>query len=76
MKQCEVNCGMQVSTRFWKAFNFKIYTKSSGQGESHRDLAGNSNVAEVYLSKIGMAVIDELSRIQQEGVRETNERTI
>lgn len=46
--------------------------KSSRQGGSHRGFAGDNDTVEVYLHKISMAVIRELSRIRQVGIKETN----
>lgn len=57
---------------FCTVLNAKMYVKSSRQGESHRGFIGDSNAFEVYLHKISMAVIRELSRIRQVGIRETN----
>lgn len=52
--------------------NAKMCVKSSREGESHRGFVGGSNAVEVYLHKISIALICELSRIKQVGIRETN----
>lgn len=57
---------------FCTILNAKMCVKSSRQGESHGGFVEVSNVVEVYLHKISMTVIRELSRLRQVGIRETN----